>query len=702
LAPAHSVRLTLSMRSFWRKKEYRIDPDRDDWVVPEETLVDAASQLSDIELPVGEEAFRWTRWMAVAACGVLVGGLFWLGVFRNGELEALAWRNRTVNVAVPPPRGIIMDRNGIPLVHNVPSFDLLVIGRQIRRTDDRTFPDIEMIAQAIGRNPEELTLLLNDNLQKNAVFFLATDISREAVLTFNNALPVGFYVITSVKRQYPDGPQFSHLLGYVGKVSKADIAEDPYYLPSDIIGRLGIEASYETTLRGDHGQIVFDTTQAAEAKPSQAGGNMVLNIDRDTQQALWKALWDILRETGLTQATAIAQDPQSGAVLAMVSFPSYDNNVFSGPLSQSDVEELFNGRTRPLFNRSISGRYNPGSTIKPFIGMAALEEKIIRNDQIVNTDCISISFPNPGDPSNPYVFENWRRDLGPFTLNRAIADSCNIYFFTVGGGFGNIDGLGITRIVKYLKSAFSDSILGVDLPGEETGFVPTPEWKRMTKKEPWYQGDTYNISIGQGDLLVTPLWLNSYISAIANGGTMWKPQVASRVVDANKNTITAWQPVELGSLPFSADVISQMQQAMRKTVTEGTARLLQDIGVTAAAKTGTAEVIKGQRINSLLTVYAPAENPKIALTILVEGSAENQGYALRSARQFLTWYFGPRTTPTPSPSPSPTLSPSLEPSPSSTPGLPSPSIEPSSSATPSMMPSISPSPTPSASVQATP
>lgn len=643
------------MRFFRRNREYSITPERDDWVAPEETLVDASSRLTDIEVPVGDGVFRAASGAAFALALVLLGGTFWLSVSRHSELAQLAWRNRTVNVSVPPPRGIIMDRNGVPLVQNVPSFDLLVISREVRQNSDGTFADIGVIADVLQRESEELTFTLNNDVRSNAVFFLATDISRDAVLTLKDVLPPGFYVITSTKRQYKDGPQASHVVGYVGKVSKADIAEDPYYLPSDTIGRLGVEAAYEEVLRGTHGQLLFAADQETDTEPATAGGNLVLNLDLELQQALYESVFSVLRESGLSQGTAVVQDPRSGAVLGMVSFPTYDNNLFSHPLSQTDADLLFNSRTYPLLNRAIAGQYNPGSTIKPLIGMAAIEEGVVQADEVVTYDCVSISIPNPRDPEHPYVFENWRHDTGPFDLRRAIADSCNVYFFTVGGGHGNIGGLGAERVISYLSRSMADAMLGIDLPGERPGFVPTPDWKWSVKKEPWYQGDTYNISIGQGDLSVTPLWINSYISAIANGGTLWKPQVASRVVDAQKNPLTVWQPTELGSLPFSDKVIERMQEAMRATVRTGTAKLLQDVGATVAAKTGTAETgIKGGRINSLLTAYAPAEDPSIALTILVEGATSGQGHALRVARQFLSWYFAPDhviATPTPSPTP---------------------------------------------------
>lgn len=627
---------------FKRSPIYRVTPDRDEWVAPEETLVDAGSDLAAVEVPVGDGVFR-VAYLLVGVVGlVLVGAVMRLTVVQHAAFAQLSVRNKTVNVSVPPPRGIIMDRTGTSLVQNVPSFDLLVVSRQVRRDENGALEDVSGLARVLGRNTEELSLELEDGIQKNAVFFAATDLSRTQVLALTGVPLPGFSIITSTKRNYVNGPIFSHVIGYAGKVNAADIANDAYYLPSDTVGRAGIEAQYETVLRGSHGQLQFTTAQDMTESPPVAGGNLVLSIDAPTQRALWDAVRTMLREAGLTGAAAVVEDPRDGSVLSLVSFPTYDNNLFNGPrLSPEDFSALFENPTHPLFDRVISGRYNPGSTIKPFIGMTALQEHIMTADQVVTNDCIELTVPNPQDPAHPYIYKNWRADTGPFTLDRAIADSCNIYFFTVGGGHGSIAGLGIDRIVHYLSVAHADTTLGIDLPGEDRGFLPTPDWKYATKKEPWYLGDTYNTSIGQGDLLVTPLWLNAYVSAIANGGTLWQPRVASRIVDEQHNTLQVIDAHALGQLPFSGDVVRQMQTAMRRTVTSGTAHILNDLPVTAAAKTGTAEVIKGQRINSFLTVYAPAENPQIALTVLIEGSSSNQGYALRAARQFLGWYFSP-------------------------------------------------------------
>jgi len=627
---------------FKHTRNYRIKPDRDDWVAPEEALVDAGSELSAIEVPVGDGVFRSSYVLMGVLIVILIGAIFRLTVMRHGYFEQLSLRNETINVSVPPPRGIIMDRNGTALVQNVPSFDLLVIARQVERDESGALLGVGQLASILERNPEELSLELEDGIRKNAVFFVAVDLTRAQVLAMKSALPSGYSIITSTKRLYSDAAQFSSVIGYVGKVDKADMTRDPYYLPSDTVGRLGVEAQYESLLRGKHGQLRFSDAQTTVSQAATSGAHIVLSMDAGVQKELYHTVDAILREAGLSEASAVVQDPRDGSVLGMVSFPSYDNNVFNGArLSQTDYDALFNVKARPLFNRAISGRFNPGSTIKPFIGMTALQEHIMRPEQVVANDCISISVPNPTDPANPYVFKNWRPDTGAFNLYRAIADSCNVYFFTVGGGYGSTGGLGIERIDTYLHAAYADALLGIDLPGEKHGFIPSPDWKYITKKEPWYLGDTYNTSIGQGDLLVTPLWINSYISAIANGGTMWKPRVVSRIVDDKRETLEVIDAQQLSALPFSSEVVRQMQSAMRYTVTEGTGKVFQDLPVSAAAKTGTAEVVKGQRINSLVTVYAPAENPQVALTVLIEGSASNEGYALRAAHRFLGWYFNP-------------------------------------------------------------
>lgn len=621
------------------KKEYRISVTQDDWVTPEETLIDSLSSHSDLETPISPGVFRFILLvMGISSLVVLMVSMN-MSVTQYQQFANLSLKNRTVNFSVPPPRGVITDRNGRPLVTNIPNHDVIVVSREFGRNMSIRQDAINRLAEILNTSPEELASAILAGVKKSAIFFVAASVADDQVAAIRGLNAKGVYVTTSARRQYVDGAQFSQVIGYVGRVNKDDLMTDPYYLSTDTVGRLGIEQSYEKALRGTHGKITFAKRDQESINEAPAPGNtVVLNIDYAVQKKLYNSFFEVLRESNLGGAAGIIQNPQTGAVLALVSFPDFDNNIFVDEVTQAEYTRLFESRSKPLFDRVISGLYNPGSTIKPFIGLAALEEKIITPKDTIQ-DCISITIPNPFKPDEPYVFKNWREDLGLFNLRRAIANSCNVFFYSVGGGFGKIVGLGAEKIVNYLSRGLANVRLGIDLPGEERGFIPSPDWKLENRGEPWYQGDTYNISIGQGDLLVTPLWLNSYISAIANGGTLYKPLVAQKIVDERTGVTQALAPQAIGQLPFSPLNISEVKSDMRETVLNGTAHVLQDVPVSVGAKTGTAEVIKGRRINALFTAFAPAENPEIAMTVLVEGSASNQGYALRVAHEVLKWYF---------------------------------------------------------------
>lgn len=624
---------------FRRHHEYCIPSVQDDDIAPEETLIDSISDYSDMEQPISDGVFRFALFALAMIVLIICAQTIRLGIVRHEYFAGLAFKNKTVNFTVSPARGIIFDRQGRPLVENMPSFDVLVVSQELSRDIEARKTQLSVAAGVLGMPEQAFVDDIVAQSKKQSVFFVASDISKEKVLELRHLNADGIYVITNTKRVYSSGRQFSVVMGYTGKVNKNDLAADGYYLQSDSVGRQGIEAAYEQALRGKHGTIYFSRGSKNDVVEDPVpGGNVVLNIDADAQKALWNVLYETLHEAGLSSAAAIAQDTRSGAVLAMASFPDYDNNVLTGTVSQETYVHLFESKSRPLFNRVIGGLYNPGSTIKPFIGMTALQENIVTPSDTIH-DCVSISIPNPVKPDEPYVYKNWRVDLGLFNLRRAIANSCNVYFFTVGGGNEPINGLGVRKIVQYLKTALADSLLGIDIPGEVQGFLPTPEWKLKTNKENWYQGDTYNISIGQGDLLLTPLWINTYIAAIANKGTIYKPQVAYKIIDSEKHPVEIFKPVVLGELPFEKGVIEEMRFAMRETVRSGTAKSLQSLPVQAAAKTGTAEVVKGKSINSLFAVFAPFDGPEIALTVLIEGSASNQSYAIQAAEKFLRWYF---------------------------------------------------------------
>ncbi|WKZ27284.1 MAG: penicillin-binding transpeptidase domain-containing protein [Candidatus Paceibacterota bacterium] len=619
-------------------RAYAISLDSEDWVAPEETLVDVGSSHVDLERPVDARIFMLARSVVGLVVVALVVASGVLAIHEHRVLSAAAEANRTVQISVSPPRGAIVDRTGVPLVKNTPSFQIAIVSRELPATLTEREALFTTVATILKEDPSVFVPQLLERARSQNVFFAATGIPKEATVQLAQLTGSGVHVITTTERAYLNGEQFSTILGYTARVSVADRERDPTYAQSDRVGRAGIEAQYEQELRGTHGSITFSRGEESVQKNPVPGHTVVLEIDAEVQRMLYNSLFSVLQGAAVSGAAAIAQDPHTGAVLGMVSFPSYDNNMFADGISQAEYQRLFTSSRKPLFNRVIGGTYNPGSTIKPFIGMAAVEENIIRPSDNI-WECVNITIPNPSNPSRPYVFENWRPEHGPFNLARAIATSCNIYFFTVGGGRDTFQGLGIERIASYLQKAFADKVLGIDLPGEVAGFVPTSAWKQEKRGEPWYQGDTYNVSIGQGDLSVSPLWINAYVSAIANGGVMYQPRVAQRIQYGAGTPDTVFAPTELTKLPFSGTTIAAMKKAMRETVLTGTAKLLQGLPVSAAAKTGTAEVTKHGKINSLFTAFAPVENPKVAITVLVETSVYSEGYAIRTAYDFLKWFF---------------------------------------------------------------
>jgi len=625
-----------------KSKEYYVSVS-DDVMAPEETLLDGGSEFSNIEQPIPPSVFRLSFWIIAGLVAVIFAATGKISIADHQQYADLSSQNRSANFSLPPPRGIVFDASGAPLVKNVPSFDLIAVSKEIRAGLKSNTLDVNRLAGILKLAAADLMAQLTSESQNANIFFVAEDLTKDQILAIEYADPGGLYVVPDVKRVYVDGIKFSQIVGYAGKVNREDLGQDPYYRATDTIGRLGIESEYENELRGEHGRIFFGDSAGTLNTEAITGNNIVLNIDHDLQAKTYDTMRAVLAEAGLSRGAAIIQNPQTGVVLALVSFPSFDNNLFSKGLTQAEYKAVFDNPARPLFNRVISGLYNPGSTIKPFMGLMALQEKIVSPSTAIQ-DCVSITINNPFQAGVSYTFKNWRPELGSFNLRKAIANSCNIYFFAVGGGLDRITGLGIERIAKYLKNAFADKILGIDLTGETAGFVPTPEWKEAERNEGWYQGDTYNTSIGQGDLLVTPLWLNAYVSAVANGGTVYKPQVANRVIDHQKNPIKVFEPEALGPLGFSEDVLKEIKNDMEETIISGTAQLLRDLPVRAGAKTGTAEVVKGRSINSLFTVFAPLDRPEIAMTVLVEGSAANQGYAIRTAHQVLQWYFGQRAS----------------------------------------------------------
>jgi len=335
-------------------------------------------------------------------------------------------------------------------------------------------------------------------------------------------------------------------------------------------------------------------------------------------------------------------DPRTGAVLALVSYPSYDDNSFSRGISQADYNKIANDPFQPLFNRAISAKYPTGSTIKPFEASAALQEKIISPDKLIN-DPGYILIHSQYDPNVVYK-KGGVEPHGLVDMKKAIAVSSNIYFYTVGGGYEDQQGLGPSRIKKYLSLFGWDQKTGIDLPEEFKGFIPDPAWKKTTKGQPWWDGDTYNLSIGQSDLQTTPLQVANAYAAIANGGTLYKPQIVNKIISGSGDkaiTIKEFTPQIIRSGFIDAQNLEIVREGMRDGVDKpyGISRILNSLPVAVAAKTGTAEIGYANQYNVWSSVFAPYDNPEIVLVVTAENVNGVGAVTLPVARDVLQWYF---------------------------------------------------------------
>lgn len=569
---------------------------------------------------------------------VLSGRVFYLSILKGSEYSAMALRNSLRAVIIPAPRGIMYDLSGQPLVQNVPSVDAILIPAdvpvdeaaqaELKRLIGETFTlDAGELSDMFGRLDRRSTLPL----------LLKERISQEETLLFlgrsRDLLGINLYQTT--KRNYIDSLIFSHLLGYEGKIRKEELALYPEYLLTDSIGKQGLEKSYEAVLRGKHGFRRVEVDAFGTVKKELGvvepipGQDLILNIDADLQKKLFDSLQTVLEKNDLKRAAAVAIDPRNGAVRALVSLPSFDNNQFASGISGEEYQALVNDLARPLFNRAVAGEYPPGSTIKPVLAVAALSEGTIdEHTQIESRGGISVG---------RFFFGDWKAH-GFTDIRRAIAVSSDVFFYSIGGGYGNIRGLGMDRMKRY-ETLFGYGVeTGVDLPSEADGFIPDPVWKQEKIGERWYIGDDYNSSIGQGYITATPLQILNSIVPIANGGTLYAPRVVAQTRSAD-GKVTAVPPRILRDNFVDADILRIVREGMRQTVTEGTAQSLNDLPVAVAGKTGTAQFGANDKTQGWFVSFAPFENPELAMIVLVEGQGSETYNAVPVTKEAYQWYF---------------------------------------------------------------
>ena len=609
-------------------------------IEPEEILLDRKLAMK-LETPLKNNGF-----LIIFTVSILILGLFWSRAFwlqiKNGDYYASRSNKNSIRFYHSrPPRGIIYDVNHQAITANSPDFSLLIIPADLPKPVDELNKWIGQLAKIIKKDNSEIENFIK-NLNKNSTepVLFKSNLDRETLLSLetNSTVLPAIFINKETRRDYNDGGYFSHVIGYVGRVSSGDLNNDSYYSILDFIGKDGLEAQYEKELRGLPGKIavsvnsenaILKTLIAKEAMP---GNNLELSIDGDLQKLLTNAINAKMIQTNSTAAAAVVLNVKSGEIIALVSLPSFDFN------SQA-YGEIIKDKNKPLFNRAISGFYPAGSTIKPFVASAALAENIIDPNSKIDDTLGYIKIENQYDPDIVYTYRDWKAH-GFVDMRRAIAVSANVYFYVIGGGYKNIKGLGIDRIKKYLNIFGFGSNLGIDLPGESSGLIPDPSWKKLVKNEGWFTGDTYNVSIGQGDTIITPLQLASAIGAIANGGTLWRPKLVLKITDNSNNIIREFKPEPIKTNIVDESKLKVVREGLRGAITEGSAYLLNDLPIKVAGKTGTAQVTNTfRKTNAWFTGFAPYDNPEIALAIIVEGAGEGSTAAVPVAKEVFYWYY---------------------------------------------------------------
>ncbi len=644
--------------------------------------------------------------LAFAFLGLRLWGL---QIGRSEKYSLLADKNRFRLVSVDAPRGVIYDRAGRILVRNVPSFSISVVPASLPQDEKELASLCERLAALLGlpassreQRPawfaetalaasetayadqpplgvKELVQQIKDQVKEGKLSRyspvpLVSNVSKDTAFIAEEErlhLP-GVVVEIKPQREYLHGSLTSHWLGYVGpipeKVAPTYLNQrDSDYEPTDQVGLTGVELTFERALRGRKGKnhVEVDAfereVRTLAVEPTKAGNSLILTMDAELQRVAEQALRERMGKVKSSSGSVIAMNPQTGEILAMVSLPSYDNNLFSGGISMEDYRRLVNDPLSPLLNHAIGGEYPPGSSFKVIPACAGLEEKVI-NDKTEFTCQGTLWLPSelmPDDPSKAQPFYCWvKTGHGRMNLMSGLAYSCDIYFYHVGGGFKNFTGLGLERLAYYARQFGFGEPTGIDLPGEASGLVPTERWKRENWDTNWVTGDTYNVSIGQGYILATPLQLLNAIAAVANGGTLYRPQVVRRIVDSQGNIVKDFQPQAIRRLPVSRENIELVRKGMRAAVSWGTAILLElDLpGIRAAGKTGTAEY-PGERdkeghlpTHAWFAAFAPFENPEIALVVFIAGGGQGALEAVPVASKILRHYFQvPEPTPTPKP-----------------------------------------------------
>ncbi|GLR12526.1 penicillin-binding protein [Chitinimonas prasina] len=601
------------------------------------------------------ERYSFQLRLVVVITGVLIGfaillsRFVYLQVMKHDKYHTLAESNRISLVPIPPSRGIITDRNGVVLAHNYSAYTLEITQSKLGEKLDATIDRLAEFIDITAKDRRRFKKLLDESKDFESLP-IKTRLSDEEVARFAAQafrFP-GVEVKARLFRQYPMGESASHLVGYIGRLNDGDLkrldadGRLPNYKGTDHIGKFGLEQSYEQVLHGTTGYEQVETDaggraiRALNSTQATPGNNLVLTVDIKLQQVVEQAF-------GERRGALLAIEPSTGGILAMVSRPGFDPNLFVDGIDPVSWKELNDATSRPLNNRAIQGLYPPGSTFKPFMALAALETGKRRP-----SDAIS-------DPGYFIMGNNrWRDDAvhghGMVDMHKSIVVSCNTYYYRLAND------MGIDAISNFMGPLGFGSRTGVDLPGEKEGILPSQAWKRRAFKrkeqQRWLAGDTISIGNGQGFNTYTIIQMAQSTATLVNNGVQYRPHLVQYIEDSVSRERRALETVPAKQLPYKPEHIEVIKQAMVATNMQGTSSTaFRGAPYTSGGKTGTAQVysLKGAKYNAsstreelrdhaLFIAFAPADKPRIALAMIVENAGFGAAHAAPIARKAFDYY----------------------------------------------------------------
>ncbi|WP_455367036.1 penicillin-binding protein 2, partial [Kaarinaea lacus] len=576
--------------------------------------------------------------------------LVYLQIVENEIYTTLSEENRFFISAIPPTRGLIFDRNGVLLAQNLPAYNLELTPERVKNIDatiaslgeiiEITDADIERFKEQLGPYNRFKPIPLKTGLSDEEVARIAVNRYR---------FP-GVDIAARLIRHYPEEGLMSHAIGYVGRINEKEMSriDKTDYEGTNYIGKTGIEHFYETILHGHPGVQQIETNAQGRALrsfqqvPQEPGINLHLTIDATLQKVAEEAL-------GEESGSVIAIDPNTGDVLAFVSAPVFDPNLFVAGIDHKTYAALRDDKLKPLFNRALRGQYPPGSTVKPFYGLAGVEtETKEAKEEIFCRGWYRL-------PGKLHRYRDWKKTgHGKLALHHAIVQSCDVYFYDLAVS------MGIDKLSNYMMQFGFNDATGVDITGELGGLMPTSQWKKRAKKESWYAGDTVSAGIGQGYVLATPLQLASATATMAMRGKRMRPRVVNALENPNTNEIQHLPPIQDVEIPIHDpenwnDVISAMQDVAHHW--RGTAyRIGKNSKYKIAGKTGTAQVFtvaqdeeykehelpRELKDHALFIAFAPVENPQIAVSVIVEHGGHGGSTAAPIAKKVMDHYLLPK------------------------------------------------------------